>query len=91
MTTGAPSSSSQESSAPSRTEILADDSTEDRRPPAKRLPPAEATETDTKRSKGGRTWLQFHGRRQTRVGDAYQVNALPQPSAFTVGTSNGEK
>jgi hypothetical protein len=88
MTTG---ESSSQASAPSRTEILVDDSADDRRPPAKRQPPAETVENDSKRSKaGGRTWLKFHGRRQTRVGDAYQVNTLPQPCAYTVESGTSE-
>jgi hypothetical protein len=89
MTTGEQESFSQApASSCQRTEILVDD---DSRPP-KRMPPEEgATENDSKRSKeGGRTWLQFHGRRHTRIGDAYQVNTLPQPGAYHIGTDEKE-
>jgi hypothetical protein len=34
---------------------------------------------DIKRVKG-QVWLQYRGKRQTRVGDNYQVNVLPKPS-----------
>ena len=35
--------------------------------------------TISKRVKG-QVWLQYRGKRQTRVGDDYQVNLLPKPS-----------
>ena len=35
---------------------------------------------DSKRVKGQAAWLQYRGKRQTRVGDNYQVNLLPKPS-----------
>lgn len=34
--------------------------------------------TNSKRVKG-QVWLQYRGKRQTRVGDDYQVNLLPKP------------
>lgn len=86
MTTGEQQESSQATTS-QRTEILVHN--EDLRAAPKRTPPTGADESDTKRSKG-RTWLQFHGRRQTRIGDAYQVKALPQPGVYSVDNDDGQ-
>jgi hypothetical protein len=48
--------------------------------------PAENSPDSNKRIK--REWLAFRGTRQTRVGDEFQVAALPTPVAATAATND---
>jgi len=47
------------------------------------------SEQDHRAQRGRRQWLRFTGTRHPRVGNEYQVTALPEPSAAASETTNG--